>query len=254
MLAFLTPVVLGRGCFQPLPLVGQVDEGPPPENASAGNTSFFRSLLRHFMHPPSLRPLALVCVLALVVVVASCEKPRAAGAFLDDYTAWTALPDDDAQRAAAAQLVSRWQGQQVRWPALAIASLCVSRAPKPGTPPSIDCAMNPFPRSDPKALVLGGTFPLYRFDAVTFAGLKAHCTGLSSCVVDVDARLSVLQLDPDLPLGITFTGPIVLAGRAPVPEDGWARLAPPQPAQPLALKVDPARALDSGLQIASPTF
>ena len=207
------------------------------------------------MHLRSLPHFVLIGVLACVVALSSCEKPRAPAAFLDDYAAWTALPDDDAHRAAAPKVVSRWEGQQLRWSALAMASLCVSPPPpKAGEPSLTTCAMNPFPRSDPKALILGGTFPLYRFDAAAFAVLKGHCAGRPTCVVDVEARLSALQLDPDLPLGITFSAPLVRAGRAPTLQDGWARLAPPEREKVSALKVDPAQALVTGLRIATPTF
>lgn len=169
---------------------------------------------------------AVVSAVALLVVSA-CAKDAPAEAFVSDYATWIALPDEEAQRQSAIALVDKWTGKRVRWTALALAGLCVKKA----EPPVVQsCAINPFPRGGDNAEAagnLGGVFPLYRFDAPTLAALKRACAGLDRCVVDIEAEIVMLRLDPDEPLALTLEARAVHGGRAPSTDDKWARAEPP---------------------------
>ncbi len=212
-----------------------------------------------------MRSAVVVTSFAVLLAVAGCSKRRSHTELVQDIATWSALPDDDAMVAAAGPIVSRWQGQRVRWSALANAVMCVEPPASAAglgaaAQTTTTCAMNPFPRGGDDAAAaaaLGGMYPLYRLDAAAVAALHEHCRGLSTCVVDVEATLRSLTLDPEQALAVAFDDVKVHGGRAVAADEPWmqrrAPVVPVAPGKP-ALKFDPADALVPSVRVAAKVF
>ena len=151
----------------------------------------------------------------LVLALTACQRttPTAAD-FARAFASFDRLEDPEARAAKAKTFTQAWKDGRYTWEGLALTRLCHDA--------TRTCAINFWAKARPEDRErLGGLYPRVVFDDEGYARLRAACSAASMCTVKIDAFMSGLTADGDMPLAVTLTKAITLAAEPETSARGW---------------------------------
>lgn len=165
----------------------------------------------------SLEPEAAAAARTEAVPAAIEVDPRDQYALLADIE--TALGDSLARDAIAMAAVrSAWHEHRVSWEVAVVPTLCRSHTA---------CNVAPFDHAHrPDRRIQQGWMPRLELDEPGHASLMEQCGERKLCIVRLEATISALVFDPELPTSLSLADVKVLGARDPATTESWLRSAP----------------------------